>query len=129
MKFSPSIRRAKAFFAALLIVLVSLGLAVPAQAIAGNASPTQMGNAVHSNTSGMAMTRSNEAMDMDCCDDQSCPDHMDCGGMCLSHCTGLSVFVIPPYSVLLRAKMSVTAPKEGRWSSASIQIISPPPRV
>ncbi len=128
MKNLPDIRAFRAIFTSLLMSLLVFGLALPVQA--STFSTGDMMNAVATDDSvTKSPVRSHQAMNMDCCEDQSCPDDMDCSNECLSHCFAASVFLASQNYVIPPIGEGSVRVQNTNLTNLTIAINAPPPRV
>ncbi|PHR58027.1 MAG: hypothetical protein COA47_10995 [Robiginitomaculum sp.] len=132
MKLLPDIRALKAFCTSCLLILVSLGLALPAAANSITASSVSFETA----SSGLAQhscafhqKATDHQMMMDCCDgNDSCSDDMTCAKSCVSS-NVLTSFVLPSTGLEVFAAIAKSSlPQIKSTISWSIALDAPPPR-
>jgi hypothetical protein len=114
-----TIRTFRVICASLVLALVSLGMATSASA----AAPMAMHHCE------MASDMNMSGANMDCCDDQSCPDDMDCASHCMMQVMAGATFLMPSALRFPSASGQTGSIQNQRQLGTILALDAPPPRL
>lgn len=123
MQYQLNIHALKAIFTSLVIVVVSLGFAIPVQALVYDQSAVQSMESTDRDCT-KDSSESHHTAGTDCCDKQPCPQDMDCGIDCVAHSVGATVLL----KTYLPNKSEVIAPIVLASYAYLSAFDAPPPR-
>jgi len=128
MQYRINIRALRAFCTSVIILVVSLGFAVPVQAVTSHDSSIQSMEITDPACTKDNVEDHHHQIETDCCEKQPCPQDMDCGIDCVAQQVGSTALLKEYLPSLYQDKSEIIAPIVLASHAYMTAFDAPPPR-